>query len=90
MLWYQIDFLTTLLTAYSDALYLYGESLLMEVLNVDVILKFQLFPVFDVSITGIEKKELRQCATCTNPFLCNLCSDEIWIYNSGTIGMNPT
>ena len=52
-------------------------SLLIEALKVDIVIKFQMFTVFDVNITGNENGEISQYAFCTNPFLWNLCGDEV-------------
>ena len=52
-------------------------SLLIEALKVDIVIKFQIFTVFDVNITGNENGEISQYAFCTNPFLWNLRVDEL-------------
>ena len=65
-------------------------SLLIEALKVDIVIKFQIFTVFDVNITGNENGEISQYAFCTNPFLWNLRVDEVWIYDSDTKDLRPT
>ena len=52
-------------------------SLLIEALKVDIVIKFQMFTVFDVNITGNENEEISQYTFCTNPFLWDLCGDEV-------------